>query len=92
MKFSLSAQEATEVVLDDHEDFSYIKSTFITSHGRWSIRKEAVYQQLSTGKHYRFRWEEPATEQQECDRWDSDPYFPVEVEPKHKTVVVYEEV
>ncbi|OPC79954.1 hypothetical protein B4N89_02430 [Embleya scabrispora] len=57
-----------------------------TSH-RWHTTHEGVFRHPADGRHYRIRWQMPATERQECDLWLTDPVVAVEVEQRPVTAM-----
>lgn len=88
-KFKL--EELEQLIYEDSECFVNI-SDEITNHSRWEVVHEMVFQEKETGKFYSVCYEEPATEYQDCDRFDVDSNGEVkcvEVVPVQVTVTQY---
>ncbi len=85
----LTADEARNVVYNDHEDFTTIESE-ITDTSRWSLHHKGVFQHKPTGKFYATNWRVGATEN--CDEdafeYDKEVEF-TEVIPQEVTVIKY---
>lgn len=85
----LTAEEAREVVWDDHEDFTTIEKE-ITDTSRWSIQYEGVFKHEPTGKFYSADWSVGATEQQDESpfEYETEVEF-TEVAPQEITIIKY---
>ena len=83
------AQEAREIIANDHTDFKVVQSTLL-SHSRWSLHYETIVQRFSDGKYFSTCYQVGATEQQDERPYEYEtPHFK-EVFPTEKTVTVYE--
>lgn len=79
----------TQAELDDLDiPFEHMVEEHVTdtSH-RWHTSHEGVFRHPDDGRHYRIRWQMPATEHQECELWPTDPVTAVEVEQRPVTVM-----
>lgn len=80
---------------NDSNDISFIQKTWTYTH-RWSISYEYVFKVISTGKYYKIPVSQPVSELQDLDdeyRFNinsDDKILCYEVEPKQKTITVYE--
>lgn len=77
----LTKAEARQVVRGDHLDWSP-KDLKITGRHRWSLTYSGVFEHQPTGKHYRLRWNEAATELQDERPFDNTSPVLTEVEWK----------
>jgi len=85
----LTAEEAREVVWEDHEDFTTIEKKIVDT-SRWSIQYEGIFQHTPTGKFYSVDWQIGATEYQDESpfEYEKEVEF-TEVAPQEITVIKY---
>ena len=84
----LTEEETQEWLFGDVEGFTYVEGTEqSTGRRRWSIDMEKVFVEDSTGKFFKFCWDQPASESQEGQDLNGTLH---EVEKKTKTVTYYE--
>jgi hypothetical protein len=78
-----------EIIWEDHEDFEAITKTKIGGNSRWSIYKNRVFGQKSTGKFFEAYWGEGATEYQEGQ---NEAWTFTEVVPREVVTIEYDHV
>lgn len=87
-------EELQELVWEDETDNLEVVSDEITSTSRWSVHRDLIFKEKSTGKFYETGYSRGATEQQDESPFEYEPdeVECVEVRPVEKTVTVYEAV
>ncbi len=81
-------EEGQMIVWGEHEGFKTIRED-ISWQNRWSTYYDLIVQEKSTGNFYKYVIEKGSTEYQDVP--SPDEYEFVQVWPKEKTVIVYEE-
>lgn len=70
-------------------------SNRIVEHGRWHVLHQMVFKQMEAGcedRYFQVMYRDPATENQDCDRFNGVEVECTEVAPKEVTVIKYEPV
>ena len=91
MKFP--KEEMQEMVYEDSDKLIQVENK-ISGNSRWSVKYEAIFKDVETGKHYRSSYSKGATESQEESpyEYDNDEIEVTEVKQVEKMVKVWEEV
>lgn len=85
----MDKDELFDIAYDDHDDYDVITKPRIYEQTRWSVYKECVVKQNSTGKFFNVWWGEGATEYQDGQ---DEPCGMFEVEPIEVTRTEYAKI
>ena len=81
-----------DIVYDESEDYENIEDNIIDT-TRWSVIRELIFKEKSTGKFYRTTYSEGATEMQYEEPWEYQPEVTcAEVKPVKVEVTQYKEI
>ncbi len=73
----------------DELDLPFACEDVETYNEGWTITREGIFH--ANDKYWRIRWDEGATEMQECEPWEYDSPVAVEVVPEEVTVIKWVE-